>query len=89
MYALLAKNDIIHITKHMVNVNGADCLYFTDYDNNNINSININQFINTEDKFCFLTDKITERKGKLSKNMFNRFVLNKIKNENYKIIIYI
>lgn len=84
MNEILENNDIIHIydnkNKYLLNLH--KYLYFIDYDDNNSNFININLFVAEKDVSNLFTNKLAV------KNKFDRFVYDKIKNENYKIIIY-
>jgi hypothetical protein len=91
MNEILEHNDIIHIydnkNKYLF-LDQYKYIYFVDYDNDNTNFININSFVNEKDEKDIFTNELIAKKGQLCENVFNNFVYNKIKNENYKIIIY-
>jgi hypothetical protein len=93
---IVEHNDIIHIydKKHKyVSLNNLEqltlkYLYFVDYNNDNANFININSFIHETDKINIFTNEVIAKQGQLNKEAFDLFVINKIKKENYKIMIY-
>jgi hypothetical protein len=96
MNEIVEHNDIIHIydnkdkyvsLENLEHLN-LKYLYFVDYDTNNANFININSFVHETDKINIFTNKIIAKKGQLNKNAFNLFVKNKVRNENYKMIVY-